>query len=288
MTRHTFTITPAGIGPATVGITRADLHAALGPPDNVQAETDRWFENALRVDFDEHGAEFIEVHCGAPFDVRVGDTDPFGDLTNEQLEDLLVPDFGPLVVCETGTLWIFPMTQLAVVPEVGTGTIAIARPGYHDSTVSGKVETRTVLVVAPIADDDLELVKAQEEVHDLLRGLALASWVEWDVVATFEKPADAISALAQLRSQLGAEKQFRAGIDVGPTFIGAGRIEGSAVTLARRMSALRHTLPLVSEAARGDLAVGEPIEFPVRAPRRPRKGMPPSPPGRLARAFPVS
>jgi hypothetical protein len=291
-----FELRPSSLGAIRVGASRAEVHAAIGTPAEVVGRTERWFENALRIDFDEgQRAVFIEVHHDPPFEVRVGGHDPFA-VAGEKLEDLFVPVFGPRVELEDGATWIFPASQVAVHEPFRPGAVSVARAGYHDDSVRGDVRELTVMaVICDAGEDDLLLMEAEHAASEVLARHALASSRDFGLVAAFDVAGQALGTLREVRRALPPSVRLTAGIDFGPTFVGTlvhsgrGAIVGPAADLAMRLVLVRPNDVCVTDAARHEATeLGEAFEFPVRKPPRAKKGAPPAPIGRLARGYVVS
>lgn len=64
-----FEVSPRlGVGPVKLGMTRDQVREVLGQSPMARAKTDRYFDNALRVDFDDEGhAELVELWSSEHF-----------------------------------------------------------------------------------------------------------------------------------------------------------------------------------------------------------------------------
>jgi hypothetical protein len=100
MRDRSFEVVPlVGVGPVHLGMSRSQVHAALGVPlSDSRGEgspddgPDSFFESALQVSYGADGrAEYIEVYRGQPFPVLYGGVDVFATGA-EDLVELVVRD----------------------------------------------------------------------------------------------------------------------------------------------------------------------------------------------------
>jgi hypothetical protein len=133
-----FEITPLeGVGPIRFGMTLADVHAALGPPESVN-DAREWFMDGFAVDFDSNGTvEFLEF----------ASSDQFHILFHGQcIHELAADDAVALVTQhadfdaddpELGYTYMFPKLQLSLwrpaTEEPRFHAVGVGRDGYFDS-----------------------------------------------------------------------------------------------------------------------------------------------------------
>jgi hypothetical protein len=134
----TFGISPLeGVGPVRFGMTRDEVHAALGTPETVD-DGREWFLDGFAVDFDSSGkVELLEFAASEQFRVLFHD---------QCIHELAADDAVALVSQhaiydandpELGYTYMFPKLQLSLwrptTEEPHFHAVAIGRDGYFDS-----------------------------------------------------------------------------------------------------------------------------------------------------------
>lgn len=134
-----FAIRPAEsrVGPVKIGMTRSEVHAAMGPPEEASGQRETFLQSFF-VDYDEDGkVEFIElsntVHYRVTFEgvalLEVSAGQALGHLAKfaefDAEED------------EVGCLYFYPDLNLSLwrhfeSDDVDFETVGLARPGYYD------------------------------------------------------------------------------------------------------------------------------------------------------------
>lgn len=133
-----------GVGPIRFGMTRAEVHAALGMPERIDDRRE-CFLGGFMVDFDASGlAEFIEMAESDKFTVTFQDKNLHAVPAEELVKSLSAVAKIKEDDVELGYSYIFPELQISLwrgtIPESAQDedgryfeAVGVARKGYFDS-----------------------------------------------------------------------------------------------------------------------------------------------------------